>query len=223
MKKRIVFVAILFTTLLSIVFYAQAHSGRTDGRGGHHDRQNGGYHFHHGYPAHYHPNGECPYTTSEEPTIKDENSSAINSETDEDLERAKEFVQAYLKSKKQQQEREEKLKDSSSDEQDAFTKEFLEIYNERKKEEANNQTTSEENQNNLIDKIEDFVLSADWEEIFATFFICFIFVLAITLLVSPYAYGSTTIKSQKSDRFIIAIHVIIIVGIPLVLTILIYR
>jgi hypothetical protein len=199
MKKRIVLVALLISALLSIVFYAHAHSGRTDGSGGHHDRQNGGYHFHHGYSAHYHPNGECPY----EPTIKNESSSAINSETDEDLERAKEFVQAYLKSKRQQQEQEEKLKDSLSDEQDAFT--------------------SEENQNNLIDKIEDFVLSADWKEILATFFICFIFVLVITLLVSPYANGSTTIKSQKSKKFILAIHVIIVVGIPLVLTILIYR
>ncbi len=222
MKKRIVFVALLISALLSMVFYASAHSGKTDSNGGHYDRSTGGYHYHHGYSAHYHPNGECPYAI-EEPTIKDENSSAINSETDEDLERAKEFVQAYLKSKKQQQEREEKLKDSSSDEQDAFTKEFLEIYNERKKEETNNQTTPEENRSNLIDKIEDFVLSADWEEIFATFFICFIFVLAITLLVSPYAFGSTTIKSQKSEKFIIAIHVIIIVGIPLVLTILLCR
>jgi hypothetical protein len=198
MKKRIVLVALLISALLSIVFYAHAHSGRTDGSGGHHDRQNGGYHFHHGYSAHYHPNGECPYAISEEPTT-----SAINSETDEDLERAKEFVQAYLKSKRQQQEQEEKLKDSLSDEQDAFT--------------------SEENQNNLIDKIEDFVLSADWKEILATFFICFIFVLVITLLVSPYANGLTTIKSQKSDGFIIAIHVIIIIGIPLVVTILLCR
>jgi hypothetical protein len=38
-----------------------AHSGRTDGKGGHHDNINGGYHYHHGYPAHDHPNGTCPY------------------------------------------------------------------------------------------------------------------------------------------------------------------
>lgn len=42
-----------------------AHSGRTDARGGHHDYKNksglGSYHYHHGYSAHLHPNGVCPY------------------------------------------------------------------------------------------------------------------------------------------------------------------
>ena len=36
-----------------------AHSGRTDSQGGHHDRKNGGYHFHHGQRAHQHPGGVC--------------------------------------------------------------------------------------------------------------------------------------------------------------------
>lgn len=44
----------------------QAHSGRTDSQGGHHDYQNksglGSYHYHHGYEAHLHPNGVCPYS-----------------------------------------------------------------------------------------------------------------------------------------------------------------
>lgn len=43
----------------------QAHSGRTDNRGGHHDYKNksglGSYHYHHGFPAHLHVNGVCPY------------------------------------------------------------------------------------------------------------------------------------------------------------------
>lgn len=42
-----------------------AHSGRTDASGGHHDYKNksglGSYHYHHGYPAHLHENGICPY------------------------------------------------------------------------------------------------------------------------------------------------------------------
>lgn len=42
-----------------------AHSGRTDSHGGHHDYKNvsglGSYHYHHGYPAHLHENGVCPY------------------------------------------------------------------------------------------------------------------------------------------------------------------
>lgn len=45
---------------------AEAHSGRTDGNGGHHDYKNksglGAYHYHcGGHPAHLHPNGVCPY------------------------------------------------------------------------------------------------------------------------------------------------------------------
>lgn len=47
---------------------AFAHSGGTDAQGGHHDYKNvsglGSYHYHHGYPAHLHPNGVCPYETS---------------------------------------------------------------------------------------------------------------------------------------------------------------
>lgn len=45
-----------------------AHSGRTDSSGGHRDNQNksglGSYHYHHGYPAHLHPGGVCPYSSS---------------------------------------------------------------------------------------------------------------------------------------------------------------
>ena len=46
---------------------AEAHSGRTDGNGGHRDNKNksglGSYHYHcGGYPAHLHPNGVCPYS-----------------------------------------------------------------------------------------------------------------------------------------------------------------
>lgn len=44
---------------------ASAHSGRTDSSGGHHDNKNksglGNYHYHHGYSAHLHTNGVCPY------------------------------------------------------------------------------------------------------------------------------------------------------------------
>lgn len=50
------------------VIIAQAHSGRTDSQGGHRDNKNksglGSYHYHHGYPAHLHTNGVCPYENS---------------------------------------------------------------------------------------------------------------------------------------------------------------
>lgn len=38
-----------------------AHPGKTDSDGGHFDRSIGEYHYHHGYPAHQHENGTCPY------------------------------------------------------------------------------------------------------------------------------------------------------------------
>lgn len=55
MKKK------LFTLFVLLSLLAFSHPGRTDASGGHRDRKNGGYHYHHGYPAHDHPNGVCPY------------------------------------------------------------------------------------------------------------------------------------------------------------------
>nr|WP_243009220.1 YHYH domain-containing protein [Clostridium sp. AM58-1XD] len=51
----------------AFVMESEAHSGRTDSNGGHHDYKNksglGDYHYHHGYGPHLHPNGVCPYTS----------------------------------------------------------------------------------------------------------------------------------------------------------------
>ena len=47
--------------LLPACLRASAHPGRTDANGGHYDRSTGEYHYHHGYPAHQHENGSCPY------------------------------------------------------------------------------------------------------------------------------------------------------------------
>lgn len=47
--------------LLLLCAAASAHSGRTDANGGHYDRETGEYHYHHGYPAHQHIDGVCPY------------------------------------------------------------------------------------------------------------------------------------------------------------------
>nr|DAW38655.1 MAG TPA: putative peptidoglycan binding domain protein [Caudoviricetes sp.] len=51
----------LFTLFILVSLLAFSHPGRTDANGGHYDRKNGTYHYHHGYPAHDHPNGVCPY------------------------------------------------------------------------------------------------------------------------------------------------------------------
>ena len=54
---RTFFIVLFVSTALII----KGHRGRTDSRGGHNDRINGGYHFHHGEGPHQHPNGKCPY------------------------------------------------------------------------------------------------------------------------------------------------------------------
>jgi len=60
--KRIVAFSVLLLFLCTNAF---AHSGRTDSSGGHKDNNNisglGYYHYHHGKPAHLHPNGICPF------------------------------------------------------------------------------------------------------------------------------------------------------------------
>lgn len=70
MKKlgRILLTLICVSALIvGATLTASAHSGRTDGNGGHKDNQNksglGSYHYHcGGYPAHLHTKGYCPYT-----------------------------------------------------------------------------------------------------------------------------------------------------------------
>lgn len=61
MKRRILSlcIALLSASLLSAVAFA--HPGQTDADGGHNDRSTGEYHYHHGYPAHQHTDGQCPY------------------------------------------------------------------------------------------------------------------------------------------------------------------
>jgi hypothetical protein len=57
------YICIALILLISCIATALvfAHGGRTDANGGHYDRSTGEYHYHHGYPAHQHTNGVCPY------------------------------------------------------------------------------------------------------------------------------------------------------------------
>lgn len=55
--KKLLFIFLVLLLILPV----SAHSGRTDSQGGHYDHSTGEYHFHHGYPAHQHVNGICPY------------------------------------------------------------------------------------------------------------------------------------------------------------------
>ena len=62
MKRKILSAVALLIAILCIpAAVAFAHPGRTDSSGGHYNRETGEYHYHHGYPAHQHPNGVCPY------------------------------------------------------------------------------------------------------------------------------------------------------------------
>lgn len=67
--KKILSILIIILTILSIQINVYSHSGRTDANGGHRDNKNksglGSYHYHcGGHPAHLHPNGVCPYSSS---------------------------------------------------------------------------------------------------------------------------------------------------------------
>lgn len=65
--RTLVMLAISLCIISSSTFTASAHSGRTDGAGGHTDHDTGEYHYHHGYPAHDHYDmdgdgvDDCPY------------------------------------------------------------------------------------------------------------------------------------------------------------------
>ena len=56
---RAVFFVLVIAVLLSPGVFA--HSGGTDGHGGHYVGGTNNYHYHHGYPAHQHEDGLCPY------------------------------------------------------------------------------------------------------------------------------------------------------------------
>ena len=87
-----------------------AHPGKTDSDGGHFDRSTGEYHYHHGYPAHQHENGTCPYnkksTTTEkaetfativiEDNKQKDNSSGIDYDSIRNKAKINDWVQEYL-------------------------------------------------------------------------------------------------------------------------------
>ena len=68
-KIKVVSILLIILSIISIGTNLYAHSGRTDSNGGHKDNKNksglGSYHYHcGGNPAHLHPNGVCPYSSS---------------------------------------------------------------------------------------------------------------------------------------------------------------
>lgn len=65
--KKVLCAMSVIVLLASAVIGVNAHSGRTDGSGGHYNRSTGEYHYHHGYSAHDHYDmdgdgkSDCPY------------------------------------------------------------------------------------------------------------------------------------------------------------------
>ena len=78
MRKKLLSVVIIFIVLLINIPIVYGHSGRTDANGGHYNRSTGEYHYHHGYPAHQHYNGVCPYLDQD----KDDKRNSNKSESD---------------------------------------------------------------------------------------------------------------------------------------------
>lgn len=91
--------AVLVAVLLFLLPIG-AHSGRTDASGGHTDRSTGEYHYHHGYPAHSHVGGVCPYnyvdkTSSSSSSSKNESATQQNKK-DEKKEQSSDDVESVI-------------------------------------------------------------------------------------------------------------------------------
>ena len=80
--RKLLLVISIFILLASVVLGVNAHPGRTDGSGGHYNRNTGEYHYHHGYSehSHYDMDGDgvkdCPYNFKDTTEHKTESNSA---------------------------------------------------------------------------------------------------------------------------------------------------
>lgn len=79
MKKYILALVTVLLLLTLVPIWAFAHSGGMDSKGGHTDHSTGEYHYHHGYPAHQHPGGKCPYDYDNNTKYNSSSSSKTNS------------------------------------------------------------------------------------------------------------------------------------------------
>lgn len=91
MKKLLVLVLAVLISLPVL-----AHSGRTDSKGGHYNRSTGEYHYHHGYSAHQHEGGECPYDFDDR-TGESSGSSSSSEKDKEEPEEEEHPFWAFLK------------------------------------------------------------------------------------------------------------------------------
>ena len=83
-NKKVISILLIILTISLTNVSVYAHQGRTDAQGGHRDNKNksglGYYHYHCGnHPAHLHPNGVCPYSSSSSASKSETSSSASSS------------------------------------------------------------------------------------------------------------------------------------------------
>lgn len=76
MRRKLVLLLSAVIILMMCVSSA-AHPGRTDENGGHRDSSTSEYHYHHGYPAHQHENGVCPYDYDDKTGVSSGSSSHL--------------------------------------------------------------------------------------------------------------------------------------------------
>ena len=79
--RRALVLSLSMIIILVMCVSSAAHSGRTDENGGHRNSSTGEYHYHHGYPAHQHENGICPYDYDDKTGVNSGSSS--HSESDD--------------------------------------------------------------------------------------------------------------------------------------------
>lgn len=98
-NKSLLSIIIIFIVLILSISKVYGHSGRTDTNGGHYNRSTGEYHYHHGYPAHQHYNGVCPYLSQ---NIDDKESQSSNirfTGTEEEIKRKQEMYDRIISNK----------------------------------------------------------------------------------------------------------------------------
>lgn len=98
MKRVFLLVCSVLIACASVII-CFAHPGGTDSEGGHYDSSAGEYHYHHGYSAHQHEDGICPYEPSEYECNSEgcpDNSPHYHVFLEEETETEKEYALAWL-------------------------------------------------------------------------------------------------------------------------------
>lgn len=95
--KKVVAVLVSIFLLLLIPFNVSAHPGGTDDKGGHYDTYTGKYHYHHGYPAHSHEGGTCPYDYKDNTKPKTNTKTNINPKKEEVPDKSSEQTETPVK------------------------------------------------------------------------------------------------------------------------------